>query len=105
MQSLKNTQRAYLFFLSMSWLGWGKAKQDLLLIIIKRFHSLSLLDFSPPQPISDCVSSLFNVFCSIYRNLLVYSNTCKVIVDPKNIFKSTFSLTMCAKQTLFTNFL
>ena len=72
MQSLKNTLRAYLFYLDMSWLGWGKAKQDLLLIIIKRFHSLFMLDFSPPQPISDCVS-LFNIPSSIYRYLLVYS--------------------------------
>ena len=86
----------------MSWLGWGKAKQDLLLIIIKRFHSLFMLDFSPPQPISDCVSSLFNILRSIYRNLLVYSNTCKVIVDPKNIFKKyLFSNDVCLTNFVY----
>ena len=75
----------------MSWLGWGKAKQDLLHFIKNVvFYSLYRLDFSPPLPISDCVSSLFNILCSIYCNLSVYSNTCKVIVDPKNILKAPF---------------
>ena len=58
---LEILERAYLFFLSMSWLGWGKAKQVLLFIIKKRRHLLFGLDFSPQQPISNCVSSLYNI--------------------------------------------
>ena len=33
---LKILVRAYLFFLGISWIGWGKAKHTLLHIIIKR---------------------------------------------------------------------
>ena len=99
-ESLKIIVKAYLFFLSMSWIGWGKTKQALMHIIIKRYHLPFGPFFSPSQPLPDCVSCLEQYK---YTILVVYNN--KVIRGPKTIFEITFSLTMCAWQTRFVYFL
>ena len=63
---LKMLAKAYLFFLSISWLGWGKTKWALLENVVIYILGLVFLNRNPLFLV------VFRVWCNIYTVIWYY---------------------------------